>query len=441
MENERSFVIMAEPWDTVATLKQKVHDSQGIAVENQQLHFAGKVLENQLSAADCDLFTRGKLALRVVQASGGGKESLPMPVGKPPFTLKELREAIPEHCFERSYLRSFGYLALDFVKLAALGTIFFGYETVLEPVLPSVVTYAFYVAYIFALGTVGTALWVLAHDCGHHAFSPNKWLNDIVGWAIHSSLLLPYHAWRESHRRHHAKTGHLEDDEVFVPFTRSEIGDDIPTSPTYYVAKILGILVFGFPMYLFFNTSGPRKYRQPGKKRSHFEPDSVVFSPRDRIGIIIGDIGVAGVFAVACYLTHTLGWRTMVLHYWAPWLVVYIELVAITYLHHTAVYVPRFASEEWEWLRGALCTVDRSWGWLLDNTLHHIQDLHVCHHLFSKMPFYHHDEATEAIKPILGDYYVRDDTNPLIALWQSMTTCIFMEDDGPVRFFKANLDD
>ena len=41
------------------------------------------------------------------------------------------------------------------------------------------------------------------------------------------------------------------------------------------------------------------------------------------------------------------------------------------------------------WLRGALCTVDRSFGWLLDRTLHHITDTHVCHHLFSKMPFYH----------------------------------------------------
>jgi fatty acid desaturase len=44
--------------------------------------------------------------------------------------------------------------------------------------------------------------------------------------------------------------------------------------------------------------------------------------------------------------------------------------------------------------------VDRSFGPLLDHTFHHIVDTHVCHHLFSKMPFYHAQEATEAMKKV-----------------------------------------
>ncbi len=51
------------------------------------------------------------------------------------------------------------------------------------------------------------------------------------------------------------------------------------------------------------------------------------------------------------------------------------------------------SNKEWNWLRGALCTVDRSFGPLLDHTFHHIVDTHVCHHLFSKMPFYHAQEV------------------------------------------------
>lgn len=31
----------------------------------------------------------------------------------PPFTLQDLRNAIPAHCWEKNTVRSFGYLALD----------------------------------------------------------------------------------------------------------------------------------------------------------------------------------------------------------------------------------------------------------------------------------------------------------------------------------------
>lgn len=41
-------------------------------------------------------------------------------------------------------------------------------------------------------------------------------------------------------------------------------------------------------------------------------------------------------------------------------------------------------------------------------------------------------EATEALKPILGDYYSRDGRNVLQALWQEITTCHYVapERDG-----------
>lgn len=45
------------------------------------------------------------------------------------------------------------------------------------------------------------------------------------------------------------------------------------------------------------------------------------------------------------------------------------------------------------------------------------------HHLFSKIPFYHAEEATEAIRPILGDRYVRDETPFWLALWKTFGSC------------------
>ena len=78
--------------------------------------------------------------------------------------------------------------------------------------------------YGIAQGLVFTGLWVIAHECGHQAFSPSKYVNNTVGWILHSALLVPYHSWRISHARHHAGTGHMTRDEVFVPSTREERG-------------------------------------------------------------------------------------------------------------------------------------------------------------------------------------------------------------------------
>ena len=41
---------------------------------------------------------------------------------------------------------------------------------------------------------------------------------------LFSSLGVPYHAWRITHSKHHASTGHMTQDQVFVPSTRSQLG-------------------------------------------------------------------------------------------------------------------------------------------------------------------------------------------------------------------------
>ncbi len=71
----------------------------------------------------------------------------------------------------------------------------------------------------------------------------------------------------------------------------------------------------------------------------------------------------------------------------------------ITYLQHTHPNLPHYDDKEWDWLRGAMATVDRSYGFL-DHIFHHIADTHVAHHLFSYMPHYHAQEATAAIRKV-----------------------------------------
>ena len=39
-----------------------------------------------------------------------------------------------------------------------------------------------------------------------------------------SSLGVPFHSWRITHAKHHASSGHMTLDQVFVPPTRSNLG-------------------------------------------------------------------------------------------------------------------------------------------------------------------------------------------------------------------------
>jgi omega-6 fatty acid desaturase (delta-12 desaturase) len=58
-------------------------------------------------------------------------------------------------------------------------------------------------------------------------------------------------------------------------------------------------------------------------------------------------------------------------------------------------------------------------GFIGRHLLHGIIETHVLHHYVSSIPFYNADEATDAIKPIMGKHYRAD------------------VKDGPIGFIKA----
>jgi len=281
-----------------------------------------------------------------------------------------------------------------------------------------------------------TGVWVLAHECGHQSFSESELANNIVGTICHSLLLVPYHSWRITHGRHHNNTGSCENDEVFAPSTRHDWANEmLRETPLAQAWGIFIMLTVGWmPGYLIFNATGPAKYR--GKNANHFSPSAVFFTPEEYFLIVQTDIAWIMAFALLSFFVYTFGFGNVAFFYLIPYMITNYHLVLITYLQHTDVFMPHFRGKEWNWLRGALCTVDRSFGPLLDHTFHHIVDTHVCHHLFSKMPFYHAQEATEAMKKVLGPYYLQDKTPIAKALWRSYNTCQFVEDDGDIVFFK-----
>ena len=105
--------------------------------------------------------------------------------------------------------------------------------------------------------------------------------------------------------------------------------------------------------------------------------------------------------------------------------------MAITFLQHTDPSLPSYQSEAWNFTRGAAATIDREFGFIGRQLLHGIIETHVLHHYVSTIPFYHADEATEAIKPIMGRHYRSDvEGGPigfLKGMWKTARWCQWVE--------------
>ncbi|KAA0041359.1 bifunctional fatty acid conjugase/Delta(12)-oleate desaturase-like [Cucumis melo var. makuwa] len=344
---------------------------------------------------------------------------------KPPFTFTQIKKSIPSHCFNRSLYRSFSYVIFDSILLSTfyyVATTYF--HTLPHPLL---LHYLAWPLYWLSQGIVFTGLWVIAHECGHHAFSDYQFLDDLVGFLLHSSLLIPYFSFKISHRRHHANTASLNRDEVFVPKLKSKIPWYFKhlTNPPARLFIIVMTLTLGWPMYLAFNNSG----RVYDRFTSHYDPNSPIFTEKERLQVQISNAGVLTILYLLYKLAVTKGITWVIRLYLLPLTVMNVFVVLISSLQHTHPSLPYYDSSQWDWLRGNLVTVDRDYGKILNKMLHNITDTHVIHHLFPSMPHYNAAEATRAVKEVLGEYYQFDETPILKAAWREFRECVYVEED------------
>ncbi|ORY18019.1 fatty acid desaturase-domain-containing protein [Clohesyomyces aquaticus] len=371
----------------------------------------------------------------------------------PDYTIKQIRDAIPAHCFERSAAKGLYYVARDFVSLATTFYLFNTYVTP-ENVPSTAARAALWTVYTVLQGFFGTGVWILAHECGHQAFSPSKTLNDTVGWVLHSFLLVPYFSWKISHGKHHKATGNMERDMVFVPKTREryasrigkmahELAELAEETPIATAIHLFGQQIGGWPAYLFANVTGHNNHdRQPegkgkGKKNglfsgvNHFNPSSPLYEKRDEHLILLSDLGLAITLGVLFLIGKNYGWANVMVWYGVPYLWVNHWLVAITFLQHTDPQLPHYDAHTWTFTRGAAATIDREFGFIGRQLLHGIVETHVLHHYVSTIPFYNADEATEAIKKVMGKHYRADVKDGpvgfLRALWRSARMCQWVE--------------
>ncbi|RZB50921.1 Omega-3 fatty acid desaturase, endoplasmic reticulum isoform B [Glycine soja] len=248
--------------------------------------------------------------------NGAGKEDQAYfdPSAPPPFKIANIRAAIPKHCWEKNTLRSLSYVLRDVLVVTALVAAAIGFNS-----------WFFWPLYWPAQGTMFWALFVLGHDCGHGSFSNSPLLNSIVGHILHSSILVPYHGWRISHRTHHQNHGHVEKDESWVPLTEKVYKN--LDNMTRMMRFTLPFPIFAYPFYLW--------SRSPGKEGSHFNPYSNLFSPGERRDVLTSTLCWGIMLSVLLYLSLTMGPLFMLKLYGVPYLV--ISLSHFLYTSHTSV--------------------------------------------------------------------------------------------------------
>ncbi|KAJ0979357.1 hypothetical protein J5N97_014831 [Dioscorea zingiberensis] len=363
----------------------------------------------------------GGLDARVEQEVGGEEHF--DPGSPPPFGLAEIRAAIPKHCWVKDTWRSVGYVIRDVVVVFGLAA-----------AAAYLNSWAFWPIYWVAQGTMFWALFVLGHDCGHGSFSNNPKLNSVMGHFLHSTILVPYHGWRISHRTHHQNHGHVENDESWHPLSE-KIYKSLD-SATRKLRFTFPFPLLAYPVYLW--------ARSPGKKGSHFHPDSDLFTRNEKEDVITSTACFTAMLAVLAGLTWVLGPVQMIKLYAVPYFINVMWLDLVTYLHHHGHEdkLPWYRGKEWSYLRGGLTTLDRDYGWI--NNIHHDIGTHVIHHLFPQIPHYHLIEATKAARPVLGKYYKEPEKSRPFPfhlfrdLARSLKNDHYVSDTGDVIYYQTD---
>lgn len=325
------------------------------------------------------------------------------------ITKRGVREAIPEHCFKRSYVHSLGVTAWDLAVVAFSGYAIY-YANASLPAAASPLAWLFYWWY---QGLTFTGLWVIAHECGHGGFTDSRLVNDAVGFLLHSSLVTPYFSWAITHAKHHHYTNHMTMGETWVPADVDPNKKSVLAAKTKKgtIKRIVLIFLAGWYMYLFVNATGAKQNRGA----SHFNPKAKsLFKKKDQNYVRASTVGVLFALAAIGLGIHNYGFFDVWRYYIVPQMIANFYLCMITFMQHTHPDVPHFNDDEWTWLRGAVSTIDRSMGPFADYKTHYIVPSHVAHHIFSDMPYYGAMEATPYIKAYLGKYYKEAMPEPVL---------------------------
>ena len=350
-------------------------------------------------------------------------------------SIKDFKAVIPNHYLRCDTKTSLRYLLQS--VLIQLLVVLIGLSI---PFIPKMIP--IWIIYSLLSGTTAMGFWVIAHECGHGAFSKNKKLETFTGYLLHSLLLVPYFSWQRSHGVHHQFTNNVTNGETHVPLVihgngvTEKVGGDKELhfsksigKKNYGILQLFLHLICGWPAYLLSGSTGGIKYGTS----NHFWPTKPfskalwpsVWSKK----VWISDIGVALTLIGILFLVFKYGFFPIMAMYIGPLLVVNCWLVVYTWLHHTDSDVPHLSNEGFSFMRGAFLSIDRPYGKILDFLHHNIGSSHVVHHVCPTIPHYHAKKATLLIKKTFKKVYLYNPDPIPKALWNIACNCVAVKPD------------
>jgi len=344
----------------------------------------------------------------------------------------EVLSIIPHDCFKKDTIKSLAYAVLSTVLTLFCGVLAFSFIPL------KLSWWPVWISYAAVTGTVATGCWVVAHECGHNAFSENRFLQDFIGYTLHSLLLVPYFSWQRSHAVHHSRTNHLTEGETHVPYLKGEVKGDLNLNARknlgeflFTLVQVITHLIFGWPAYLLTGATG-------GSARgvtNHFLPwvntgDLELFPGSWKKKVLFSDVGVLVVVISLVYWVFCWGLVPFTALYLGPYIFVNIWLVLYTWLQHTDTDVQHLDSKEWSYIKGAFLTIDRPYGAVFDFLHHRIGSTHVAHHIECSIPHYKAQIATNALQSKYSEFYLFDPTPIWAALLRVASYCVAVEKSG-----------
>jgi omega-6 fatty acid desaturase (delta-12 desaturase) len=304
-------------------------------------------------------------------------------------TIATLRDLIPRECHRIEPRRSWGALFVGLLRVAASMILLSLIRPSWGPHLVWQIP-ALGAAWLFA-GWCLTGMFVLGHDCGHMAFSEQRWVNVLVGHLCLSPFFTGFHNWRIWHNYHHAKTQLRSQDPDWAErmmtraeYDRASLGDKAHVRLGF--GSPLGMLVgFWVGMFrrTFMKTLAPQIPLSRGAERELFASSVAM---------------IAACTAVSVLLYRAGGAWMVLKYYYVPSFIGAAHGAMLTYLHHTSADALVFDKEGWTPFRGQVVSTFnvRFPRWI--EALWFDINIHLPHHLAPRIPWYHLHGATEAIR-------------------------------------------
>eukprot|EP00887_Chlorella_sp_A99_P001620 scaffold8.g1620.t1 len=292
-------------------------------------------------------------------------------------TLQDVIKSMPDEVFELNPWKAWSAVAIAVVSIY------------LSELLISVTPWPLLPISWFIAGTAATGWFVVGHDCGHRSFSKNKLVEDIVGTIMFMPLIYPFEPWRIKHNTHHAHTNKLVEDTAWHPVQPEQMATWSPVQAFLYKVFL------GTPLKLWASVGHWLVW--------HFDLSKYTEAQQTRVKISLAAVAAFILIGFPTIVYYT-GWWGLAKYWLMPWLGYHFWMSTFTVVHHTAPHIPFKSADEWNpaqaQLAGTVHCDYPSWVEFLCFDI----NVHVPHHVNSKIPWYNLRAATDSLRTNWGEY-------------------------------------